>query len=397
MPLTNIANRLTPSTPIEITFGQQPVATGRKIASLIGHRAAAGGTGTTYSVYEVANVGDPTAAKTEVDAIAGTGSELGKMAEAFVKANSIPGRSNFPPFRIVLLANADADYGPADEALEALKPLRSDLIVSPYDAQPTALLRTKLTDLCALISGPDRDANGQFGSTAVMASIVASASALAINADNKYLTIPYLQDTSVVKSQPAAIVASCIAAIMLGSVFPYLPLMDQEAGGLIPPALKSDYILSGSTELSELALVAGLAPLKVDAAGRVRMIRSRLTKVTTDGITPATAYFDWQDMQVLYDFRESVFLRLQQPDLKPKKASITTAKLIKDEILRIAKSFEEAEAFQSVNALAPQFIVQPSASSRGRFDFKIPVNVLPGLQVVAGNIEASTQFDAFTV
>lgn len=397
MSLTNIANRLTPSTPIELTFGQQPVATGTKIATLIGHRAASGGTGTTYHVYQLANVGDPTAAKAEADGIAGSGSEIGKMVEEFVKANSIPGRSNFPPVRIVLLANDDTAYGAADEALEALKTLRSDLIVSPYDASGTSTLRTKLTDLAALLSGPDRDANGQFGTTIVMGSIVTSATALAIAADNMFLTIPYFQDTTVSPSQPVAIVAAGVAAVMLQSQFPYLPLMDQHVGGLIAPAKRSDYILSGPTELSELALAAGLAPLKVDAAGRVRMIRSRLTKVTIDGLVPATAYFDWQDMVVLYDFRESVYLRLQQPDLKPKKASLVTAKLIKDEILRLAKFFEANEAFQSVSQLAPQFVVEPSSSSRGRFDFKIPVNVIPGLQVVAGNIEATTQFDSFTV
>lgn len=397
MGLTNIADRLTPSTPIEITFGQQPLATGRKTATLIGHRAASGGTGTTYNAYDVVNVGDPAAAKAEVDGLAGSGSELGKMAEAFVKANSVPGRSAFPPFRVVLLANSDTGYGTSDEALTTIKPLRSDLIVSPYEVTAVTLNRTKLTDLCALISGPDRDANGQFGTTAVMASIVTSSTALALAADNVYLTVPYLQDTSVTVSQAAAIVAAGVAGVMLGSQFPYLPLMDQWVGGLLPPAKKSDYILSGPTELSELALVAGLAPLKVDAAGRVRMIRSRLTRTTIDGSTPATAYFDWQDLVTLYDFRELVYNRLQQPDLKPKKASIQTAKLVKDEILRIAFAFEDAEAFQSVKALSPQFIVQPSTSSRGRFDFKIPVNVVPGLQVIAGNIEATTQFDAFTV
>lgn len=396
MGLTNIADRLTPSTPLELTFGQQPVATGRKIATLLGHKLLAA-PGADYFVHDMISVGDPTAAKLEVEALAGVGSEIALMAERFVKANSIPGRSNFPPFRVVLLPSAEDEYGPADEALEALKTLRTDMLVSCYDAAPTALLRTKLTDLAALLSGPDRDANGQFGTTCVMATLAASATALALDIDNMYMTVPYLQDTSVAKSQAPGLVAAGVAGVMLGSQFPYLPLMDQHVGGMLPPVLKSDFILSGPTELSEAALVAGLAPLKVDSAGRVRMIRSRLTRTTIDGNVPATAYIDWQDIQVLYDYRESVYLRLQQPDLKPKKASINTARLVKDEILRLAKAFELAEAFQSVDKLAKFFIVQPSATSRGRFDFKIPVNVVPGMQVIAGNIEATTQFDQFTV
>jgi phage tail sheath gpL-like len=396
MSLTNIANRLTPSTPLELTFGQQPVATGTKIATLIGHKNV-GASGADYLVHQLVSVGDPDAAKAEVEALAGAGSEIALMAEAFVKCNSVAGRGNFPPFRVVLLPSTELAYGPADEALLAIKTLRNDMIVSCYDAEPTPLLRTKLTDLAALISGPDRDANGQFGTVAVMATLAASASAVAINADNLYMAIAYLQDTSVVTSQPASIVAASAAAVMLQSQFPYLPLTDQHLGGLLPPAKRTDYIMQGPTELSETALVAGLAPLKVDSAGRVRMIRSRLTRVTIDGSTPATAYVDWQDLMVLFDFRESVYLRLQQPDLKPKKASIQTARLIKDEILRLAFAFEKAEAFQAVKELAKQFFVEPSTSSRGRFDFKIPVNVIPGLQVVAGNIEATTQFDQFTV
>ena len=78
------------------------------------------------------------------------------------------------------------------------------------------------------------------------------------------------------------------------------------------------------------------------------------------------------------------------------KASATIAALLKDEILRQALVFENAGAFQGVKYLADQFQVAPSTTMRGRFDFKIPVNVIPGLYVIAGNIQGVIDGD-FTV
>lgn len=396
MSLTNIANRLTPSTPIEITFGAQPVVTGKKFATLFGHRASSGGSGVTYAAYDVVNVGDSAAAKAEVEALAGSGAEIAKMAEAFIKANStVEGRSNFPAFRVVLLAYTDTDFGASDEALEAVKLKRNDLLVSCYPASDSANV-TKLKNLAILMSGADRDLNGQFGSFVVAAETEASASALLLNVDSKFVLIPYLQDTSLVPSQSAAIIASGVAAVMLQNQFPYLPLDAAEVGGLIGPAKNSDVIVVDPNGLSEAALAAGLAPLTVSPTGAVKMIRAKTSWLTQNSI-PVTAYQDYEEIVTLYDFREDVFLRLQQPDLKPKKASIQTAKLIKDEIIRLAKAYEAAEAFQRVNELAPLFEVARSESSRSRFDFKIPVNVVPPLHVVAGNIQATTLFDSFTL
>lgn len=391
MALTNIANRLTPSTPIEITFGAQPVATGTKQAVLIGHRAASGGTGTTYGIYQVAAVGDPTATLAEVDGLAGAGSEIGKMAQAFVKANSAvsTGARNFPPFKVVLLDDGDTDFGATDEALEAIKPYRADFIVGPYDASGTTNLN-KLRDLAALLSGPDRDLNGQFGSTAVEASLVASGTALALNVDNQYVQVPYFRDTNVSPAQLVGVVAAAFAASELQLVFPYLGLDSVEVGGLLPATDATDKIIAGAAELSELALAAGLAPLTWDSANRVRIIRSRLTRVTIDGSTPATAYIDWQDVVPLYDFREDCYLILQQPQFKNKRATVALAGKVKDEVVRIAlNKYQKQGVFQFVEELAKQFIVQPSASSRGRFDFFIPVDVVPILHVVAGNIQGT--------
>lgn len=397
-PLTNIGDRLTPSTPTEITFGEIASGDGRKFATLIGHRAAAGGTGTNYAAYDVIQVGDPDAAKAEVDALAGADSELGKMAEAFVKVNSTQNRSNFRPFRVVILPNAETGYGPANEALDTIKLLRSDLIVSPYEANSVpATLRTDLTDLAALLSGPDRGPNGQFGTTVVMATFESSANAIAINADNQFLTIPWLRDTALAKAQLVGVVAAAAAGLMLQLVFPYEGLDDEILGGILAPSQKSDYIQKGATELSEAGLQAGLAPLYVDPAGRVRMVRSRLSIVTRNTIPVGSNYIDWQDYQVLYDFREDAYNMENGSQFKNKKANVNRARLLRDELVRLMDQYEVAEAFQNVKQLAKLLRLERNANDRSRFDYKLPVNVVPILHVIAGNIQATTLFDEFTI
>jgi phage tail sheath gpL-like len=53
--------------------------------------------------------------------------------------------------------------------------------------------------------------------------------------------------------------------------------------------------------------------------------------------------------------------------------------------------------FQNVTALAKLFIVERNISDRTRFDVFTPVNVIPGLMVVATNIQATTLGDNITV
>lgn len=464
--LTDISDRLTPSVPLEITFGAQPVSTGRKFTTLFGHRAAVGGTGADYGVYTVVNVGDPDAARVEVEGLSGTGSQISKMTDAFVRANSDAGRSNFPAFRVVLIPNARTDFGPANEAIEAVKHIRSDMIVTPYPASDDVNLAL-IESLVSLISGIDRDLQGQFGSFAIAGSVDDLMDAVLYDINRRDILVGYLQDTNtdlvtingdvtitskditnvadvagiypgalvtasgfsgVVKvvsvkpgtvtvdtaaasthvatsvayqnviSQPEEIIASAHAAAMMQSVLPYRPLQGVTIGGLKAPQKTTDWISIDPNGASEQALIAGLSPLYIQPGKTVGFIRTRTTlTLKPDNVTPITAYFDWQDVVTLNDFREDVYQITQNPPFNNNpggaKASIRIAGFLKDEILRLALSFEEAEAFQAVKSLAPEFIVAPSATSRGRFDFKIPVNVLPGLYVIAGNIEAVVTFD----
>ncbi len=497
--------------------------------------AASGGTGTPYQVYNVINVGDPDVAQTEVDALAGTGSEVGKMTKKFVQGAAIIG--NFPPFRVVLIPFAETHFGPSNEAITAVKFIRSDLFVSCYPTEDSTN-RTTLQALVALLNGVDRDLNGQFGSFAIYASLEDLQTQLAFNVNDRTAiavplpdsntalvpimgtvtsaspiitaitqpaltptadttsgspdltnvsdtdgiypgaaitgvgipvntTIRSISGTTIVMSanatatastesvsivnlptagiypgaqlsgtgipanttvqsvaaatltmtqnassthsseaisaqnvisQSSAEVASANAGGMAALSFPYVPLQGVICGGLIPPRKSSDWIVVDPAGASEAALQAGLAPLVISAGATVLFLRTRTTWVTqADNVTPVTAYFDWQPLNILNDFKETCFLVAQNPPFNNNpggtKASAQVAALFKDEVLREAQSYEDQGAFQGVKTLAPQFIVAPSTSSRGRFDFKIPVNVLPDLYVIAGNIQATTVGD----
>ena len=66
------------------------------------------------------------------------------------------------------------------------------------------------------------------------------------------------------------------------------------------------------------------------------------------------------------------------------------------EMLRLANLFQDQTMFQAVQQLAPQFQIQNNPSDRSRFDYLTPINVVPGLHVMAGNIQAGTQFDVIS-
>lgn len=472
MSLTNIANRLTPSSPLELTFGAQPLATGRKFATLIGHMTSGGGEGLPYGAYDILNVGDSKNAKIEVDLLAGTDSQIGKMAEAFVKANQqVSGSRNFPAFRVVLLASTDTSFGSADEALDAIKLLRNDMIVSCYPASNSAAL-AKLVALAQSISGVDRDLTGQFGTFISVASLDALATQLAYAINKREVICHAFPDTNTaavvgvtasttsgsniltlvssvvglykgasvsgtgipagsvvesfsktkivltknatatgstialtiqnLQSQAVEIVAAACAAAMMQSAFPYNPLQQVAIGGLIPPQKSSDRIIIDPAGSSEAALVAGLSPLYVQPGNVVGFIRTRTTyNLLPDAVTAVTAYFDWQDLVVLMDFREICYQITQNPPFNNNpggtKASVQVAAKLKDEVLRNAYNFETLGAFQNVALSAKFFQVEISTTSKGRFDFKIPVEVIPGLYVIAGNIQAVSDLTTYTL
>jgi phage tail sheath gpL-like len=131
----------------------------------------------------------------------------------------------------------------------------------------------------------------------------------------------------------------------------------------------------------------------------VVFIRTRTTYTTTPANIAVNSYFDWQQIVMLYDFREVVYQIAQNPPFNNNPggtmASVDVAASFKDEVLREALLFESQGAFQNVKVNAKKFVVQ--VSSTGRFDFIIPCEVIPGLMVIAGNIQGVVSASVFTL
>lgn len=474
--IDTIGARLTPSTPLQITYGAQALAVGRKFATIFAHLAATGATVAPYTVYPVINVGNAAAALAEVNALAGAGSQAGAMAAAFVNANVLVNNSNYPAFRIVFLANSDTSFGAGTipAAFAAVQNLRSDLLVSPYAAEDNVNL-LKIQNFAIQISGIDRDLKGQFGSFGVFGSLAARSVQLALNINSQYSVVHGMPDSNTALvtesgiltsgsnvitglastvgiyegaaisgtgipagalvgavtlstvtmvdgsdnalpaaaneasapigfqnsvSQPVEIVAAIGAASMLANQFPYTPFQNIVAGGLIPPKIQSDLLAWDPAGDSEAFLQAGISPLCPTASGTsMAYVRVRTTYTTLPGNITATSYFDWIDIVKLYDFKEVVYQISQNPPFNNNPggtlASAVIAARFKDEVIREALEFEKQGAFQNVKQHAQEFVL--SVSSVGRFDCYIPEEIVPGLYIIAGNIQGVVAASSFTV
>lgn len=382
----------TPGRPIEITFEADLGLPNDQQELLLIGRAASGATGV-ETVITISAVSDVTAATTEANLKFGSGSELAKMVIAAVKANANAARSTFPPIKCVPLASDATTLTTA--AQNAAKLVKSEFIVSPFDASTDATARTALKDLCSELSGAQRVENNQFGTIGVAANMSVTDPATLASPDTQYLSLVWFKNGT-----PGAVlvgeIAAAYAAVLAGNVSPFIPVDNYLLGGITAPLL-ADRISVGAGLDSETALGKGWAPLRTKANEEVTIVRSVTSRITTDGVVAAGSYFDVQDFQVLYFWRKTVFTRLNQPDLKNVKASAETAKQVKGELIRLASLFEDNEMFQAVAQLAKDFTVTRSTSDRHRFDVVTPINVIPGLHVIATTVRATTQYDSITV
>jgi len=396
MALTTIGSQKTPGRPIQITFAAESgLPTDVQELLLIGHKDAVSGTATAYSTVEISNAGDLVAASGEVATKFGAGSEIAKMVLAAITVNQIVG--TYPKIKCVPLAAADTDFGAADAALTEAKKRKAEFVVSCYDATD-ATLRGKLKDACEAMSSPQSVENNQFGSIGVAFNRSETDPSLLAVADSQYLCLVWLRDGGSPAYSIGEMAAAC-AARMASNGIPFNPLNSVSLSGVAAPADIGDWPTVGAGKESETALGKGWTPLYVKPNGEVAFVRTVTARISPDGTgsPEVTAYYDVQDFQVLYYWRKTLYTRYSQPDFKQRKASDETAREIKSEAIRLATLFESQQMFQAVKQLSKQFQVERSLTDRHRFDFKTPVNVIPGLHVVAGNIEATTEFDTITI
>lgn len=396
MALTDIADQRTPGRPVSVTFAAETgLPSANQEVLLIGHKDAASGTIAAYAVTTISNSGDLTAGKAEAEAKFGAGSELAKMVEAAILANS--GASTLPQLKCIPLAYADVGFGASDDALVTARKVKAEFIVSPYDGTETSL-RNKLKVHVALVSGAQRVENNQFGTIGVVANYDETDPSLLPKFDTQYVSGFWLRDTGSPAYSLGELAAAC-AAKMAGNAVPFNPQDSVTLVGVDAPADSSDYITVGAGLESEACLGQGWTPLYVKPNTEVAFVRTVTGRMSPDGSgTPVvTSYYDVQDFMVLYFFRKTIWTRFSQSDFKQAKASDEKALLARSEAIRLASAFEDAGMFQKVQQLSKLFQVERSITDRHRFDVKIPVNVIPGLHVIATNIEATTQYDIITI
>jgi phage tail sheath gpL-like len=409
MALTTIGQQKTPSRPVEVALGAQdsPPSDLQKLL-LIGAMGPTGGpsgggsvsgTELPYTLVELSNVATVASVSGEAVRKFGNGSQLALMVIAAVRANEAG--SVHPTIECVPLPQGATTFGTTDQALTTAAQLsKADIRVSPFDGN-NATLRGKLKDHCALVSGAQRTSNGQYGSTGVVANYSVADPANLPVPDTQFLMCVWLRDAGA-DGANAYSVAECAAAAgarAAGQGVPFVPLDNVTINGQPAPANMADWITVGAGLESETALDKGWTPLSVKANGEVAFVRTVTCRVTVeaDGVTAVTAYYDLQDFQVLYYFRKTVATRFSQVDFTNVKASEEKARNAKGEVVRMMGAFQDNQMFQGVDQLAKLVVVQRNEIDRSRFDVFIPVNVVPGLHVIATRIEAGTLFDAFTI
>lgn len=396
MALTSIGDQKTPGRPVEITFAAETgIPSDAQELTLIGHKDAVSGSIAAYEITEIANAGDLTAASGEVATKFGAGSELARMVLAAIRANL--GGSTFPKIKAIPLAAADVGFGAGDAALVTAKRYKAEFLVSCYDANDSTL-RTKLKDTAQEMSGAQRVENNQFGTIGVTFNRSVTDPSTLPSPDTQFLCCVWLRDGGTPDYSIGEMASACAAKIASNGL-PFNPLDSETITQVAAPEAQSDWPTVGAALESETALSKGWTPLFVKPNGEVAFVRVVTTRKSPDGTgTPeVTAYYDVQDFQVLYFWRKTVFTRFSQPDFKQRKASNEAAREIKSELVRLASLFEDQEMFQAVRELSKQFQVERKASDRHRFDVKTPVNVIPGLHVIATNVEATTEFDTISI
>lgn len=417
MALTSIGSQKTPGRPTEVTFAANTgLPNPDRTINLIGHMGPTGGaavsgvasgSATPYTVVAINNAADPTAGGTEAAAKFGTGSELAKMVVAAINANALAGNSTFPSIICTPLAQSDTNFGANDAggtpaALAAASRVPARLLVSPYDGNTDLTNNNKLAAIATLMSGATRVQNAQYGSSGCVFNRSVTDPSTLNKYDTQFMTANWLRDTGTggnLASKSIGEMAAAYAAILAGNGVPFNPVDGAIEGGVDAPALSADWITVGAGLESESALNRGWSPSRVLPNGSVAIVRSVTTRLTVgaDGVTAVTAYYDFQDFDVLYFFRQAVVTRFNQPDFARVKASLDNAKLARAEVIRMASAFEDQGMFQNVAELSKLIVVERNASDRSRFDVFVPVNVVPGLHVIATNIQATTEGDVFTV
>jgi len=383
-----------PSVKVSVDVVQSGLVQAQNQLVIVGHVSSGGGTVTAMNVpVVIENFGDAVAAQAEAEGYFGAGSEAAQMVVAAIKGAK-PG-GVFPPIKVIPIANGDTASNLA-ATLAANIGLPMPFVVVPYALEISAAAAALKAHLTA-ISASDRGDNSQFGSFGFMATLnsLSTASTAAQSAGSQVICAPWLRDAGAI--QPVFVVAAAYAAVCAANGVPFLPLNGVVVGGLQAPAAVSDWHTTGDAGTVSLGLDAGLAPLTILSDGLVHISRSITTYRDTVNNLEVGAYYDMQDWQVLYYYRQNAYTTAVQPRYAIAKATDQKIKALLSELIKLAKDFESLEMFQYVDKLVQYFTATRVPGNRFAAVYEIPVNVVPGFMnkgIAAHGVET---FDSVTL
>lgn len=387
-----------PSTKIPVDIETSSLSTADNQLVIVGHMASSGSTATANVPYTVNNYGDSTLALAECITQFGTGSEVGGMVVAAIKASEGTDLDPilFPPIIVIPIAHATTTIA---AALNANIALPMPFLVSPYPASDSTNLAA-LQTFAEAISASDKGANGQFGSFAFAATDedTSPASAEGVATASPNVMIGWLRDLQGSKANTTQNVAAALAAICASNGIPFNPLNDVVVGGLVAPTSSADYHTDGDAGTVALGLASGLIPLKTSTGGQILISRT----VTTSRRDPSqadTAYYDMQDFQGLYYYRKNAYALTKQPRYKRSKAFNQKLLALKSELIHLAKTLEKDPYFitQNVDLLAQLFTVSRPANNRSAAVYAVPLNIVPGFHNKGIAVTGTDMFDLLTV
>lgn len=350
------------------------------------------GTATSGVPVQIENMGDPDALETEVDGLFGAGSELSSMLLAGSKAAKFSDLDPLflPPTKAIPLDFDTPDLVGVLAANETLPMPFAAVGFSLTDATN----RGDFKDHLVAISKSDRGDFGQFGSFGFMASndTLGTVTPIAEGLATETMVLPYLRDGEVTPSQTDAEVAGAMVVMAAANPLPYNPLNDVIVGDLEPPVNKDDYLTPGDAGSISSSLAAGLCPLRIDAGGNVRIVRT-VTASRRVASIPDANYFDMQDWQALYLIRTNCYNLSKQPQFLRAKASQQKVNALRSGIIQILKDLEGLEILQFVDELADKVTVRQDPTNRSAYIYTVPVNVIPGFHNKGIGVIGTTEFD----
>lgn len=181
---------------------------------------------------------------------------------------------------------------------------------------------------------------------------------------------------------PDGIIAAAYAAIIASQNDPAKPYDDLPVPGLDVTPLSSR---PGKNEI-ESALWNGVTPLKVGAGNQVQIVRAISTYTTSPDGAADPSLLDITSMRTLDYVRLSINNRIELR-FPQQKNTPRVGKAVRSEILNVLYQLEDMEIVENVDQYKDGIIYQVSPTDSGRLNFRIPVNIVSGLHVIASVIE----------